>query len=188
MGDRARGGEGVAGEPVSRESNRLVDKAIRKILAPVLRADGFKCSGRTFRRYRGELVHVFCVGGSRWGGALHACLGVHLRFLVFPGDLPWTWEKIPEFNCFLRSALAPGGWRHGEDEASISAAIQSIRTLYESQGRDEFDRFSHFPESFTGIPSDTQMVDPKVLGQFYAARAKFVFPKLELHIARLSKS
>ncbi len=171
---------------MSKESNKLVDKAIRKILAPVLRADGFTGSGRTFRRYRGELVHVFCVSGSRWGGALHACLGVHLRFLVFPGDLPWTWEKIPDFNCFLRQGLGPGsGWKHDEDEASISAAIQSTRDLYESQGRAEFERFSKFPESFTGIPRGTQMVDHEVLGQWVAARAIFVFPKLELHIARL---
>jgi hypothetical protein len=173
---------------LSRESNKLVDKAIREILAPVLRADGFKGSGRTFRRYRGELVHVFSVLGSRWGGALYAGLGVHLRFLVFPQDLPWTWEKISEHNCFLRSALAPGGWRHEEDEASIFAAIQSIRTLYESHGRAEFDRFSQFPESFKGIPSDTSMVDPPVLTQFVAAGARFVFPTLQLHLAKLKEA
>lgn len=169
---------------MSKESSKLVDKAIREILAPVLHADGFRGSGRTFRRVRGELVHVFHVQGSRRGGELFVNLGVHLRFLTYPGDHPVSWEKIQESECFLRQRMSESGpgrsWRHEGDEASITAAIQSIQAVYQSNGQTQFERFARYPESFANIVRNPIQAGPAELGRFECSRGVLHWARIRM--------
>lgn len=49
---------------------------LRIDLVPLLRSDGFKRSGTTFRRITGEVIHIVNIQGSRYGGECCVNLGL----------------------------------------------------------------------------------------------------------------
>jgi hypothetical protein len=68
---------------------------LKRDFAPLLRGDGFKGSGTTFRRISGEVIHVVNIQGSKYGG--QCCVGVkvgnrkpeNLQITAFPPRLAW---------------------------------------------------------------------------------------------------
>jgi hypothetical protein len=124
-----------------------LEGAIRSILAPLLREDGYLGSGRTYRRVRNNLIQVVNVQGSIYGGSFAVNLAVQpLAVADFIGKVPNP-KRIGEANCILRTRLSLLGesdqwWDHCEDEASMDFAMSSAASVYTSVGRDLMERIS----------------------------------------------
>lgn len=130
---------------------------IKKVFAPVLRADGFTGNGDTFRCVAGDVIHVVAMQGSVSGGKCCVCLGIHLSFLPGQGSAnspnPNT---IEEPACEFRKRLAPLGqsdawWPYGTSDQEAKESAESICQLYQQIGAPYFQRFSTFPEDFTRV-------------------------------------
>ena len=103
-----------------------LETAIRAVLVPQLREDGFAGSGRTFRRAVNGCVQVVNVQGSRYGGRFAINLG--LQPLAIPdvtGVFPDP-RKISEPGCEFRRRLSSTGadqwWIHDSLAESMLAA------------------------------------------------------------------
>lgn len=142
------------------DARQLVDKAIREILAPLLRADGFKGSGRRYCRVHGELIHILNVQGSQYSRALAVNLGIHLRFLGAMGGRPVDPVRLHDSECFLRRRMTDGRsggdqwWEHDGTADSIASAVMTISRVYTQLGRGMFDQFSNYPGSFAHFTPD----------------------------------
>jgi hypothetical protein len=122
-------------------STPRIETAIREHLAPLLRADGFTGSGRTFRRSVGDWIHVVNVQGSRYGGAFAVNLGVQpIRIPDVRGNAPDP-KKITEELCEFRRRLADSEvrqgkwWKHDSTVESLAAAVADAAETYAVAGR-----------------------------------------------------
>lgn len=134
---------------------------LKAVLTPVLKSQGFRQSGTTYRRTIGDVVHVIQIQGSQHGGQCCVCLGIHLAFFPSVGsNAPCDPASIKEPECEFRSRLTPQGqsdywWSYGTTEPESEASACSIRDLYQERGASYFDRFSRFPDDFIRVTSDT---------------------------------
>jgi hypothetical protein len=143
-------------------SDRLqFQSQLKAVLTPALKSEGFRQSGLTFRRILGDVVHVFQIQGSQYGGQCCVCLGIHLGFLPNGGlNGACDPKSIKEPDCEFRSRLTPEGqsdhwWSYGTTEAEAAASVGSIRDLYQQQGASYFGRFSRFPDDFVRVTPET---------------------------------
>jgi hypothetical protein len=143
---------------------------LRVRFAPLLRSEGFRGSGRTFRRICGEFLHVLNIQGSQFGGQCCVNLGVHLSFLpLLGGGGDPDPKRIQEPECEFRARLAPRGetdrwWPYGTTEEEADASARHLIDLYCSVGRKHFERASSFPEPFVSItPEDLERGDLSLL-------------------------
>ncbi|MGZ3239487.1 MAG: DUF4304 domain-containing protein [Burkholderiaceae bacterium] len=117
---------------------RLED-SIKEHLAPLLRADGFTGSGRTFRRIVGDFIQVVNVQGSRYGGQFAINLGIQ-PICVFDvlGQVPDK-KKITESLCEFRRRLSASGadqwWKHDTTKESMDSAVKAAAVVYCEKGR-----------------------------------------------------
>src|SRR5262249_2077535 len=58
---------------------------LKRDFLPLLRGDGFKGSGNTFRRLKGDRIDIINVQGSRYGGQCCVNLAAHFSFLPSEG-------------------------------------------------------------------------------------------------------
>ena len=115
-------------------------------LAPLLRSDGFKGSGKTFRRFENELIHVVNIQGSRYGSMCCVNLAVHLSFLPTAGggrliDI----EKIKEYEVsqektFIFAFEESCGYlsgTHSRDKDAVVAAVlfAEMACYYQEKGK-----------------------------------------------------
>jgi Domain of unknown function (DUF4304) len=134
---------------------------IKQVFTPVLKADGFAVNGRTYRRVRGEVIHVVALQGAITGGRCCVCLGIHLGFLPCVGSTgPTDASKIQEQDCEFRRRLAPPGesdswWNYGMTEREAKESVESICQVYQEVGEPYFRQFSTFPEDFTRVTPAT---------------------------------
>jgi Domain of unknown function (DUF4304) len=169
------------------DAGRLVDAALRSQWLPVLRNDGFRPSGRTFRRVHGDVIHVINIQGSRYGGQFAVNMGVHLSFLPDVLGAPVKPKAITEPQCEFRRRLAVDGvdqwWAHGSDQASIVAAIGGALDVYERYGRKQFGVLGAFPESFAAVTPSSLQSGATDLGGFRSplVRMCLVFSRIRLH-------
>jgi hypothetical protein len=118
-----------------------IELAIREHLAPVLRADGFAGSGRTFRRVVGEWIHILNVQGSRYGGQFSINLAVHpIVIQDVRGDAPDP-KKITEELCEFRRRMSESRarqdmwWKHDSTAESMASAVRDAAVTYVQVGR-----------------------------------------------------
>lgn len=115
-----------------------LDDALRLHLAPVLRADGFKGSGRTYRRTVNGVVQVVNVQGSQGGGSFAINLGLHPIALPIRSDQPADPRKINEIDCAFRRRLREDErdqwWSHDSAESAVAAA-QAAAGVYRRVGQ-----------------------------------------------------
>jgi len=170
------------------DNRKQFHNQIKQVFIPVLKADGFSGSGNTYRRVRGDVIHVVALQGSVNGERCCVCLGIHLSFLPGSGA-PTTSDptKIEEPDCEFRTRLTPSGqsdawWPYGTTESEAKESAESICSLYQQIGAPYFDRFSSFPDDFT-------RVTPAML----TSQAELPFPKggtfvrLALALARIAQ-
>ena len=126
---------------MSNAATPRIEPAIRARFAPLLRADGFAGSGRTFRRTAGDWIHVVNVQGSRYGGEFAVNLG--LQPVAIPdvtGNAPDP-KKITEELCAFRRRMSESGkrqdrwWKHEATMESIASAVSEAASVYAVAGR-----------------------------------------------------
>jgi hypothetical protein len=122
-----------------------LDDALRLHLAPVLRADGFKGSGRTYRRTVNGVVQVVNVQGSRSGGSFAINLGLHPLALPIRSGQQADPRKINEIDCAFRRRLREDErdqwWSHDSAESAVVAA-QAAAEVYRRVGQALLERQS----------------------------------------------
>jgi Domain of unknown function (DUF4304) len=113
--------------------------SIRRILTPVIRQDGFRGSGRTFRRIVGDTVQVLNVQGSQYGGKFAINLGMQPISIPNFSDQPVDTRKITEPDCEFRCRLSETGsdqwWGHDGTEVGMDEAMRKATCVYETVGR-----------------------------------------------------
>jgi hypothetical protein len=119
-----------------------LETAIRVEFAPLLRAEGFSGTGRTFRRVSDGCIHVVNVQGSRHGGKFTINLAVQpLGIPDVSGNTPNP-RTITEECCEFRRRLgANQWWEYGNSEDSMCVAVREAARMYVEHGRKLFVRF-----------------------------------------------
>lgn len=137
------------------EATPRLETAIREHLAPLLRADGFKGSGRRFHRTVGPWIEVLTVQGSRWGASFCVNLAIHYAAAPDVVGAPCEPGKMTEAHCEFRRRLAEANtdqwWEHGADAASMSTAVRAAAELYVRKGRDYFSQARRALEELTPL-------------------------------------
>jgi hypothetical protein len=123
----------------------FLDASIKNHLAPVLRKDGFKGSGKTFRAVTGDMVCVVNIQASSFGMRFFVNLAV--QPLTVPDLEGETVDprKVLQQSCEFRRRLSESGvdqsWDYS-DQATLDRAVIDAARLYEAIGRDFFARFT----------------------------------------------
>lgn len=122
-------------------SSPPIESAIREHLSPLVRADGFSGSGRTFRRVLDDWIHVINVQGSRDGGQFAVNLAVHpIAIPDLRGDVPNP-KKITQELCEFRRRMSDSEtrkdrwWKHEATAESLVAAVREAADTYTKTGR-----------------------------------------------------
>lgn len=129
---------------------------LKRDFSPVLRADGFKGSGNTFRRIKGDRIDVINVQGSRYGGKCCVNLAAQYSFLPSMGGGRVADPKnLKEYECTfrdrLREATEDHWWSYGATDAEGEASVASVIDLYKRRGAFFFGKFEPFPEVFERV-------------------------------------
>jgi hypothetical protein len=125
--------------------------------SPLLRADGFKGSGITFRRIQGDRIDVINVQGSRSGGQCCVNFATHFLFLPSEGGGQVTDpKKFRECDCTFRDRLheeteSDHWWTYGPNDAEAEASLANLLDLYKRRGALFFRKFEPFPDVFERI-------------------------------------
>ncbi len=129
-------------ESTSAELNRI----LRQILAPALRADGFTGSGRNFRKINSDWVTIISLESSRAGTGLAMNIGLHpLAFndvLGKPVDAKKIKMQLCEFRTRLPSQNKASWWQFENDTPSMQCVMETIRDEYLYQCREQLKRLS----------------------------------------------
>ena len=165
-----------------------IESAIRDHLAPLLRADGFSGSGRTFRRTVGAWIHVLNVQGSRYGGQFAVNLG--LQPIAIPDVLGNVSDpkRIAEALCEFRRRMSDSEarldkwWKHDATPESMAAAVCDAASTYDKVGRRLFD-------NATSEAADLNTVTPDafIAGRFNFQGFGSTNCRMALALARLRK-
>ena len=124
---------------------------------PVLRADGFKGSGSTFRRVQVDRIDVVNVQVSRYGGQCCVNVAVHFPFLPSAGGISDSeLKKLKEYECAFRNRLhetseSDHWWTYGTSASEAKASLTSLVDIYRRRGALFFAKFEPFPQVFEQI-------------------------------------
>lgn len=126
---------------------------LKQNFSPLLRAEGFKGSGTSFRRIQGETIHIIDIQGSKWGGECCVNLAVHFLFLPTTIGQPVDQKKLRHSACEFRSRLhLPGEsdhwWAYGTTEMECQSSATDLINTYRRWGKSYFEQFEPFPEVF----------------------------------------
>jgi hypothetical protein len=158
-------------------NRRMFGKQLATHLYPALRAEGFRGSGATLRRFSGgPLVHVFNVQGSDTGRHCYLNLGVHLMFL---SDDERPAEKLLEHHCAFRKRMGKD-WSYGSNETECDASARAAVDEWRTQGRTYFAPYMRFPEDFTRL---LDAFDPDV-----APHRSLIMGRIALALGRRSQA
>src|SRR5262245_39873927 len=107
---------------MSSASQPQLKTAVSAVLAPRLREDGFKGTGRAYRRVIDGWIHALGVQAWRSGGSFCIEIGVHPIALPDVVDRPIDPKRATVYDCIFRRRLAPLGsedmwWEHDGSEA-----------------------------------------------------------------------
>jgi hypothetical protein len=156
---------------------------LKRDFSPLLRADGFKGSGTTFRRIKDDAIHVLNIQGSRYGGQCCVNLGLHYSFLATAAGRPVTDAmKVKEYECNFRDRIheaheSDHWWAYGATEAKSEANVANLIDMYRRRSASFFKKFEPFPDVFEKItPTDLDAGDlsklPTAMTQLHAALTK----------------
>ncbi|HMS39181.1 MAG TPA: DUF4304 domain-containing protein [Pyrinomonadaceae bacterium] len=162
---------------MSLESRNILNEQIKNIFAPILRADGFKGSGRTFRRVRGELIHVVNIQNYRYGGMFAVNLGVNLTFLLDSigkqVDVKNITEPLCEFRRRMTNGVTDQWWSYKDNFKSIHKAVSDMIKVYENCGRKQLETFRYYPQDFAFVDVNYLKSDYIDFGGFWNTRVRY---------------
>ena len=168
---------------------------LKRDFAPLLRDDGFKGSGKTFRRVSGEAIHVVNIQGSKYGGQCCVNLGLHYSFLPTAGGGTVTDpRKVLECQCDFRDRVheahvSDHWWTYGTSDAESEASIANLLDTYRRRGAPFFKKFEPFPAIFERIaPAELDAGDlsnlPTKMARLHAA---ITIARIMLHLGHVDK-
>jgi hypothetical protein len=165
----ARGGQRQPEPPPPTDAKYTLEKSIRSHLAPVLRAEGFVGSGRTFRRIGEHLIQVVQVQGSQWGGQFAVNLGIQPTCIQSDLSTPADFRKIAPEACEFRRRLSTDGadqwWSYVGTPESMDAAVAEATEVYLAVGPPAFAAMSDANSPiWTLTPKEFAGRAPKLLG------------------------
>jgi len=171
------------------DERKLFFGALRDVLGPELRRDGFRGSGANYRRFRAPVIHVINIQGSRYGGECCVNFGIHLSLLPTIVGQAANPGKLTEPECEFRWRLAPDGqrdqwWAYGSDEASAKASAAHLVELYRDRGRPLLNGWLEFPGRFAEVTvKDLEDGRPEALPGFpTTVRAALAFARINAHL------
>ncbi len=121
----------------------------REQVVSLLRSQGFRGSGTTFRRIAGPLVHIVNVQASRDGKCCYINLAAHLAFLPAAGGASVPPPRLLESHCVFRSRVHPRphfqfGWPYGPLTTVMPLLVPEVT----NQAGAFFTALGTFPDSF----------------------------------------
>jgi hypothetical protein len=170
-------------------------RLLKRDFSPLLRADGFKGSGNTFRRVKGDRIDVVNVQGSRYGGECCVNVAVHFSFLPSEGGGRVTDpNEFKEYDCTFRDRLHEASesdhwWTYGASDAEAGVSVASLIDMYRRRGALFFGKFDPFPDVFERItPAEMDAGDlskmPAAMTGVYAA---LTMARVMEHLGRREK-
>jgi hypothetical protein len=131
---------------MSQSSQPRLETALRTVLAPILREDGFSGSGSTFRRVAAGRVQIINVQGARHGGSFAINLAIHPLAVPDLRDETPDPKKITQELCEFRRRLSETGadqwWKYEPTETGMASAMEDAAAVYKNVGRKIFDSVS----------------------------------------------
>lgn len=128
---------------------------VKTQFAPMLRTDGFKGSGRTFRRIGSGCVHLVNLQTSMSGGQCAVNLAIEFAFL--PGV---DATGIQQHECDFRRRLCPDPiksdywWDFGDGGSSTRESVSHLIETYVRVGVPFFSRFGELPGVYADITTE----------------------------------
>ena len=171
----------------SKGDSYTIDAALRDHFAPVLRAHGFKGSGRHFRRVSAGVFQAVNIQGSMGGGMFAVNLGIHPLGLPVFLDETLDVKKARELECEFRRRLSKDGadqwWSYFDTRASVIEAAQEAADVFERHGMPLFHRQAdHDGPLFTLTPEQYEFEGARPLSGFANSG-----PRMALALARIRK-
>ncbi len=124
----------LAAEEEAEDSGPNLSTLIRTHLAPVLRADGFTGSGRSFRKNHTDWLFVLSLETSRAGNAFALHVGIQPKFapdtLGKPVDAKKLKVQLCEFRRRISSTTKDQWWEFEANEESMTTALQAAAKVY----------------------------------------------------------
>ena len=169
---------------------------LKRDFLPLLRTDGFKGSGTTFRRVRADRIDVVNVQGSRSGGRCCINVAVHFSFLPSAGGVRVTdRKKLKEHECAFRNRLHAASesdhwWAYGSSDSETNASLASLIDIYRRRSALFFGRFEPFPNVFEQItPSEIDAGDLSRMppGSLTGVLAALTMARIMHHLGRREK-
>ncbi len=172
------------------EFRTILDKQLKNIFASAIRAEGFKGSGRNFRRINGNLIHVINVQGSQYNRSFAVNLGVHLTLLPDSIGRVVNPKKITEPSCELRRRMSKTDvdhwWSFENNLESIQAAVFDATKVYETHGKQYFECLGNYPQDFAQFDVMNLKSDKSSLCGFSNTEAilALIFARIRQHEGR----
>jgi hypothetical protein len=165
---------------------------LNRDFVPLLRADGFKGSGNTFRRVKGDRIDIVNIQGSRYGGQCCVNVAVHFSFLPSEGGGHVTdFKKLKEYQCTFRDRLQEAResdhwWPYGASDAEAEASVANLVAMWKRRGSSFFSNFEPFPDVLERItPAELDSDDfsnmPAAMTEVHAA---LVMARIMKHLGR----
>lgn len=130
---------------------------LKRDFFPLLRADGFKGSGTTFRRIKGDRIDVVNIQGSHGGSKCCLNLAVHYAFLPSVGGGRVTDpKKLKEYHCIFHDRLTEANeddrwWDYGVTDNETEDSVAHLIDLYKRRSPIFFAKFDPFPDVFERV-------------------------------------
>jgi hypothetical protein len=174
------------------EASRHFHQLLKRDFAPLLRAEGFKGTGATFRRVKDDVIHVVNIQGSHYGDECCVNLGLHFSFLPTAGDSPLTNPaKLKDYECEFRDRVHEADesdhwWAYGSTEAEAQANAANLIDMYRRRGRLFFQGFEPFPDVFERVtPAQIDAGDLSHLpAEMTLVRAALTMARIMHHLGR----
>lgn len=149
-----------------------IEQAWTEHFAPVVRAEGFKGSGRNYRLVTDVFALAVNLQGSRYGGKFTVNLGVHPMSIPNVTGKMIDLKKFKEIECAFRERLTVDGhdtwWSYGDNASSMAEAAKDAAALFRALAMIRFNERMNFVR--TASPEDVGRASPIVLACFARMR------------------
>lgn len=149
-----------------------IERAWTEHFAPVVRAEGFRGSGRDFRLVTDDFAFAVNLQGSRYGGKFAVNLGVHPISIPNVAGKMIDLKSFKEIECAFRERLTEDGydtwWTYSEDAPSKAEAAKNAAAMFHSIAMKKFNERVNFVR--TASPGNIGRAGPQVLASFALIR------------------
>jgi hypothetical protein len=171
-----------------------LETSIKEYFSPVLRGQGFKGSGRTFRRLLEGWLHVINFQVSMSGGQFAVNLAIHPIVVTDVRGRNADHKTMLEYDCEFRIRMSDSEedkwWDYGSSQESMNIAVMDTVKVFQEKGEKFFQRFAgQNSELLTLTVSDFELGNFRKFGFMTTdVRAAFVLAKFYRATGRLSEA